>query len=74
MENDDRPVGQILSRRDALKLLGVGSAAFLAACASPRSIQYASPDRWVHAGIIGDKLGPGLCCASRNDDRALFCG
>jgi protocatechuate 3,4-dioxygenase beta subunit len=35
MENDDQPIGQILSRRDALKLLGVGSAAFLAACASP---------------------------------------
>lgn len=35
MENDDRPVGQILSRRDALKLLGIGSAAFLAACTSP---------------------------------------
>jgi len=35
MENDDIPVGQILSRRDALKLLGVGSAAFLASCAAP---------------------------------------
>ena len=35
MENDDMPVGQILSRRDALKLLGVGSAVLLAACASP---------------------------------------
>lgn len=35
MENDDKPVGLILSRRDALKLLGVGSAAFLAACAAP---------------------------------------
>ena len=35
MENDDRTIGQILSRRDALKLLGVGSAAFLAACAAP---------------------------------------
>ena len=33
MENDDKSVGQILSRRDALKLLGIGSAAFLAACA-----------------------------------------
>jgi len=33
MENDDQPVGRILSRRDALKLLGIGSAAFLAACA-----------------------------------------
>jgi len=35
MENDDIPVGQILTRRDALKLLGLGSAAFLAACAAP---------------------------------------
>jgi protocatechuate 3,4-dioxygenase beta subunit len=35
MENDDQPIGQILSRRDALKVLGMGSAAFLAACAAP---------------------------------------
>ena len=35
MENDDKPIGQLLSRRDALKLLGLGSAAFLAACAAP---------------------------------------
>lgn len=34
MENDDKPIGQILSRRDALKVLGIGSAAFLAACTS----------------------------------------
>jgi hypothetical protein len=27
MESDDRPVGQLLSRRDALKLFGIGSAA-----------------------------------------------
>ena len=32
MDNDDIPVGQILSRRDALKLLGLGSAAFLVSC------------------------------------------
>jgi len=37
MENDDLPVGRILSRREALKLLGVGSAAFLAACAAPEA-------------------------------------
>jgi protocatechuate 3,4-dioxygenase beta subunit len=37
MENDDKPVGQILNRRDALKLLGVGSAAFLAACTAPEA-------------------------------------
>ena len=35
MDNDDQPIGQLLSRRDALKLLGIGSAAFLAACAAP---------------------------------------
>lgn len=35
MDNDDLPVGQILSRRDALKLLGVGGTALLAACAAP---------------------------------------
>jgi protocatechuate 3,4-dioxygenase beta subunit len=35
MENDDKPVGQILSRRDMLKLVGIGSAAFLASCAAP---------------------------------------
>lgn len=32
MDNDDRQVGEILNRRDVLKILGVGSAAFLAAC------------------------------------------
>jgi protocatechuate 3,4-dioxygenase beta subunit len=32
MDNDDKPVGQILSRREALKLLGIGSAAFLVSC------------------------------------------
>jgi protocatechuate 3,4-dioxygenase beta subunit len=35
MENDDKLIGQILSRRDALKLLGIGSAAFLVSCAAP---------------------------------------
>ena len=35
MDNDDLPVGHILSRRDALKLLGIGGAALLASCAAP---------------------------------------
>ncbi|HET6596457.1 MAG TPA: hypothetical protein VFG81_12600 [Anaerolineales bacterium] len=43
MDNDDKPIGQILSRRDALKLLGVGSAAFLAACASPEETSTVVP-------------------------------
>jgi protocatechuate 3,4-dioxygenase beta subunit len=33
MDNDDKQIGQILSRRDALKVLGISSAALLAACA-----------------------------------------
>lgn len=33
MDNDDRPVGRILSRREALALLGAAGAAALAACA-----------------------------------------
>jgi protocatechuate 3,4-dioxygenase beta subunit len=32
MDNDDNPVGKLLSRRDTLKLLGFGGGAFLAAC------------------------------------------
>jgi uncharacterized lipoprotein YajG len=43
MGNDDLPVGQILSRRDALKLLGVGSAVFLAACAAPEATSTLAP-------------------------------
>lgn len=33
--DDDKPVGLILTRRDALKLLGIGGAAFLASCVAP---------------------------------------
>ncbi len=32
MDNDDRPIGKILTRREALAMFGVGSLAFLAAC------------------------------------------
>ncbi len=35
MDDDDKPKGLILSRRDALKILGVGGAAFLASCVAP---------------------------------------
>jgi protocatechuate 3,4-dioxygenase beta subunit len=43
MENDDKPIGQILSRRDALKVLGIGSAAVLAACTSPEEASTVIP-------------------------------
>lgn len=35
MDDDDRPVGRILSRREILALLGGSSVAFLAACTVP---------------------------------------
>jgi protocatechuate 3,4-dioxygenase beta subunit len=37
MDNDDLPVGRVLSRREALRLLGTISAAALAACAPAQS-------------------------------------
>ena len=44
MDNDDRQVGQILNRRDALKVLGIGSAAaLLAACAPQLGTETLSP-------------------------------
>jgi protocatechuate 3,4-dioxygenase beta subunit len=36
MDNDDKPVGRVLSRREVIKLLGLASAATLAAC-GPRA-------------------------------------
>jgi protocatechuate 3,4-dioxygenase beta subunit len=35
MDNDDLPIGRVLSRREVVALLGVGGAALLAACAAP---------------------------------------
>jgi len=35
MENDDQPIGQVLSRREALKLLGIGGAGALLAAYAP---------------------------------------
>ena len=58
MENDDKPVGRILSRRDALKLLGLGSAAILAACASP--------EETIPLGAVGGStIGAALDCVVR---------
>lgn len=43
MDNDDKPVGLILSRRDALKILGVGGAVFLASCIAPEVVNTVVP-------------------------------
>ncbi len=43
IDNDDLPVGKILSRREALALLGAASAAMLAACAPGQSTATPAP-------------------------------
>jgi protocatechuate 3,4-dioxygenase beta subunit len=43
MDNDDQPIGTVLSRRDVLKLLGLGSAAALMASCAPGMIETITP-------------------------------
>lgn len=43
MDNDDEPIGTILSRRDVLKILGMGSAASLLAACAPNVTESLSP-------------------------------
>jgi protocatechuate 3,4-dioxygenase beta subunit len=56
LDNDDRPVGQILSRRDILKLFGITSAALLAGCipgASGTTQQTGAPAQATSATATG---------------------
>lgn len=43
MDNDDKPIGTILSRRDVLKIIGMGSAASLLAACAPNVTETLSP-------------------------------
>ncbi|MBN8583176.1 MAG: twin-arginine translocation pathway signal protein [Anaerolineae bacterium] len=43
MDNDDKPIGTILNRRDVLKILGLGSAATLVTACAPDVIESLSP-------------------------------
>src|SRR5262245_49847970 len=43
MDNDDKPIGIVLSRRDALKVLGFGSAALLVSCIAPEVTDILTP-------------------------------
>ena len=58
MENDDQPVGRILNRREALKVLGVGSAAFLAACASPEETSTLVPTAGSSPASLPTEIAP----------------
>jgi len=65
MDNDDQPVGQILSRRDALKLLGLGSAAFLASCAAPGASSTLVPTSVTTASAGSTQAVSALDCVVR---------
>lgn len=43
MDNDDKQIGQILNRRDVLKILGLGSAASILAACAPQILETLSP-------------------------------
>lgn len=43
MDNDDKPIGTILTRRDVLKILGIGSAATLLASCAPELLDPLTP-------------------------------
>ena len=43
MDNDDKPIGTILNRRDVLKLLGLGSSAALLTACAPNVVETLSP-------------------------------
>ena len=63
MENDDLPVVKLLSRRDALKLLGLGSAAFLVSCAAPEGTSTLVPTAASTQGL--PTTGAALDCVVR---------
>ena len=69
MENDDLPIGRILSRRDALKILGFGGAALLASCASPTATSTLSPTASATAATgatqVSAATGTALDCVVR---------
>ena len=67
MENDDLPVGRILSRRDALKLLGVGGAALLAACAAPTATSTLIPTSDPTAGSGATQMPSATAAATTLD-------
>lgn len=81
MDSDDKQVGQILNRRDALKILGLGSAAaVLAACAPELASETLSPTSAAPATGSSNRsrrnqhLTSSLRSAPRVDRRPVFCG
>ena len=69
MDNDDKLIGQILSRRDALKLLGLGTAAFLASCTTSGETStvapHSNPTVGAEATQASSTTGTALDCVVR---------
>ena len=65
MDNDDKPVGMILSRRDALKILGLGGAAFLVSCAAPELTETLVPTSILPASTSTPIPDAALSCVVR---------
>jgi protocatechuate 3,4-dioxygenase beta subunit len=65
MENDDKPVGMILSRREALKILGLGGAALLVSCTAPELTEVLVPTSAAPTAASTPAAGTALSCVVR---------
>lgn len=64
MENDDKTIG-LLSRRDALKLFGIGGTMLLASCASPTATNTVIPTVGTGSTQAASATGAALDCIVR---------
>jgi protocatechuate 3,4-dioxygenase beta subunit len=64
MDNDDGQVGQILNRRDVMKILGLGSAASLLAACAPQLAETISPTSIPTTASVTEAAATELAAAS----------
>jgi protocatechuate 3,4-dioxygenase beta subunit len=64
MDNDDIPVGRVLSRREALRLLGTISAAALAACAPAQSSTQTAPSATAPNTVVPAATAPATAAST----------
>lgn len=66
MENDDLPVGRLLSRREALALIGAASAAMLAACGAAQPATTTTTSAATAAGSLNPEAATAVATATAN--------